>query len=84
MAAGKPAVATAVGIAPEIIKNGENGFLVKPGDSAGIAEAVSILLSGGNKIKEMGVLAKEAVKNRFSYKRMIEEYQKVYESLVDR
>jgi len=40
LAAGLPVVATRVGGAAEIIRNGENGFLVEPGDSVQLAAAV--------------------------------------------
>jgi glycosyltransferase involved in cell wall biosynthesis len=35
-----PVVASAVGGVPEIVKNGENGFLVSPGDTVGLRTAI--------------------------------------------
>jgi glycosyltransferase involved in cell wall biosynthesis len=44
MALGKPVVASKVGGLREIIKDGEDGFLVEPGDIQGLAEKISRLL----------------------------------------
>lgn len=43
MAFGKPIVATSVGMVPEIIRNGVNGILVRPGNSDLLAEAIKVL-----------------------------------------
>lgn len=44
MALGLPVVTTPVGAIPEIVKDGENGFLVEPGDVNAIASCVNRLL----------------------------------------
>jgi glycosyltransferase involved in cell wall biosynthesis len=40
LAVGTPVIATAVGGVPEVVRDGENGLLVAPGDAAGLADAV--------------------------------------------
>jgi glycosyltransferase involved in cell wall biosynthesis len=40
LAVGTPVIATAVGGVPEIVRDGENGLLVPPGDPAALAEAI--------------------------------------------
>jgi glycosyltransferase involved in cell wall biosynthesis len=44
MAAGVPCVATSVGGVPEVIHNGNEGFLVPAGDAVALADALSLLL----------------------------------------
>ena len=41
MAAGRPCVATAVGGTPEVLRDGETGWLVPPADPAALAEALA-------------------------------------------
>jgi glycosyltransferase involved in cell wall biosynthesis len=41
LAVGCPVIATAVGGVPEVVRDGENGLLVGPGDPAALAEAIA-------------------------------------------
>jgi glycosyltransferase involved in cell wall biosynthesis len=43
LALGVPVVASAVGGVPEVVRDGENGLLVRPGDVAGLADALGRL-----------------------------------------
>jgi glycosyltransferase involved in cell wall biosynthesis len=45
LALGTPVVATAVGGVPEVVRHDVNGLLVRPGDPAGLAEAMQRLVS---------------------------------------
>ncbi len=40
LAVGCPVIATAVGGVPEVVRDGENGLLVPPGDAAALAAAI--------------------------------------------
>ena len=54
MAAGRPVVATAVGVIPELVIDGETGFVVPPGDPAQMADAIRRLLRDGDLARRMG------------------------------
>lgn len=82
MVAGKPVIATKVGIAPEIIKNGETGILIDPKNPNAIYKAVVTLLTNQELRKKIGGLAKQAVAHRFSYQRMVSSYEQTYLDLV--
>ncbi len=45
LAVGKPVVCAPVGALGEIVRDGENGFLVQPGDAEGLAEAIKAILA---------------------------------------
>ncbi len=54
MACGTPVVASRVGGTPDVVKDGENGFLVAPGDDRAIAVRVAWILSHPAEAAEMG------------------------------
>lgn len=66
MAAGRPVVATAVGVIPELVTDGESGCLVPPGDAAAMADAVVRLLRDRALAERLGERAAEAARARLS------------------
>ncbi len=62
-AAGMPIVMSDVGCAGEIIKDGESGLVVPPGDSKVLATALLKVLSDAALAKTLGSAAKQAVAN---------------------
>jgi glycosyltransferase involved in cell wall biosynthesis len=77
MAAGCPIVATRTGAIPEIIRDGETGILVDPGDSFQIEEAVRHLFRHPEEAKAMGRRAHEKV-DEFSEEGEREGWREVY------
>ena len=49
-----PIISTTVGGIPEILKNGENGFIMEPGDKDAIYHAIFSLMEDKNLCGEMG------------------------------
>jgi glycosyltransferase involved in cell wall biosynthesis len=68
MALGKPVVATSVGGIPEIVHDGENGFLVEPGDIVALAGKLEILIKDEVLARKMGKEGKKFVQENFSNK----------------
>jgi len=60
-----PVVTSKVAAVPEVV--GDAGIYVDPNDPQKIAEAVKELLSNPEKREKLGKLARERVKNSFSY-----------------
>ena len=78
MAAGLPVAATDCGGNGELVKEGVTGCLVKPGDAAGLAEAVAKLLDGREQSREMGLKGRQVVEKRHAMDRVIEKWMHVY------
>jgi len=76
---GTPVISTKVGIAPELIVDGFNGFLYEYGD---VLQLMSKLRCAYEKGKEIRKHALESV-NRFSLDKEIEETVNVYKSLLE-
>lgn len=66
MAHGVPVVATAVGGVPEVVRSGETGFLMPPGDTEGLAARVVQLLEDAALRRRLGEAACVDVRSRFS------------------
>ena len=77
-------VSTAVGGIPEVIEDGENGFLVEPGRRQQLAEVTSRLLASPQVLKRCGEAARRTVEKRFSIRRMTRELEATYLDVVSR
>jgi len=57
---GRPVVATRVGGIPDLVRDGENGLLVEPGDTAGLADALIRILSDRPLAERLAARARES------------------------
>ena len=80
MALGRPVVASAVGGLREIIRDGENGFLVKPGDVDAIADRVTRLAGDADLRARFGREAKREVFANYLIEDKIRELEQVWEA----
>ncbi len=78
----KPVVATAVVGTPELVKNGETGFLVPAGDMDGMARAILNLASSLELRKRMGENGYQLIRNDFSFTSQTAKYMKLYDRLL--
>lgn len=67
-ACGKPVVATRVGGIPEVITEGENGYLVEPGDIDALADRVGRLIADPALRTRMGATGRKRVEQEFADK----------------
>jgi glycosyltransferase involved in cell wall biosynthesis len=81
MAEGLPIVTTKVGIAEEIVTEGENGFLVPTGDVEAFARAFDRLISDVALRRRMGEANRVRVQ-RLSVDTMIEAILRIYEEVA--
>jgi len=78
LAAGVPVVAEAVGQNREMIRHGETGWLVNPGDVTSFAEAVTRLLDDEQLRERLGQAAARDVRERFAWERLVETVELAY------
>ncbi|WP_245677635.1 glycosyltransferase [Nocardia acidivorans] len=84
MAAARPAVCTAVGGIPEMIADGETGYLVPPRDPAELARRLIEVLSDTPARKRMGLAARARVEMNFTLKSSIAVAEQALEEVVNR
>jgi glycosyltransferase involved in cell wall biosynthesis len=82
MACGKPVVATTAGGIPEIVVDGETGFLVAPRDHEAMADAIVRLLKDEALRKQMGEAGRSRVRVLFSAERMVHDTLRVYQRVA--
>jgi glycosyltransferase involved in cell wall biosynthesis len=78
LAAGVPVVAEAVGQNREIIRHGETGWLVEPGDVEAFAETVAQLLEDAPLREKLGQAAARDVQERFAWDRLVKKVERAY------
>jgi glycosyltransferase involved in cell wall biosynthesis len=84
MAMGKPCVSFALDGAPEVVIDGETGYLVRPGDTAGLSAAMLRLLEDGELRRRMGEAGRRLVVDIFPAEKMVAATAAVYSDLVRR
>jgi glycosyltransferase involved in cell wall biosynthesis len=70
--AGTPTIATAVGGTPETIRDGVDGYLVAPGDSAALGQRIQTLLADPELRKKMAKDGRKNLASKFSFPTMVE------------
>jgi alpha-maltose-1-phosphate synthase len=78
MASGTPVVASAVGGVPEIVVDGQTGFLVPPGDVEALRERLGQLLGDPSLRRRLGAQARQHVLDRFTWTHVAERCLKAY------
>jgi len=84
MALGRPAVATAVGGNPDVVRDGATGLLVPPGQPPALAAALAELLSEPTRAIGLGAAARCWVRQELTLERMLRRYEALYLGLAMR
>jgi CelD/BcsL family acetyltransferase involved in cellulose biosynthesis/glycosyltransferase involved in cell wall biosynthesis len=77
-----PVVATAVGGNPELVADGETGFLYEPGDVEALARGLDALLSDDALRRRMGASARASVAARFGVDRMVTDTVALWDDAI--
>lgn len=82
MASGLPVVSTDVGSVSEIIREGNDGFLIKPGDVDALEARVADLADEPGLRSSMGSNGRKRVVDNFSKRIMLDKYRGLFKSLI--
>ena len=82
MSSYKPCIAVNEGGPAEIIRNGENGFLISSAEE--MAGKMKLLAENKNLAEEMGRKGRKYVERNFTWKKFLERFEKVCKSVAKR
>jgi glycosyltransferase involved in cell wall biosynthesis len=84
MALGKPIVATNEGGTPELVLEGQTGFLVPSHDAGALTDRVLKLLNSAELASEFGMKGRRRIETAFSLDTMTNAYLCLYRGLADK
>ncbi len=82
MATGLPVVSVARSSLPEVVVDGETGFLIAVDDVAGLANAVRRISKDATLLETMSRGARRRAEEMFSIDRMVEQYDNLYRQVL--
>jgi glycosyltransferase involved in cell wall biosynthesis len=83
MASGTPVIGSNVGGTKELIKDGENGFLVAPGDSNDLAKKILIILQN-EKIRNKFIISGKETVSKFTVTKMVTDTYEIYNRILNK
>jgi glycosyltransferase involved in cell wall biosynthesis len=81
-AAGVPVVATSVGGTPEVVLDGETGYLVSAGDDAALSDRIVDLIANREKARLFGAAAVRRMAGEFSFEAQARAYEALFAELA--
>jgi glycosyltransferase involved in cell wall biosynthesis len=82
LAAGRPVVATRVGGVPDVVRDGEDGFLVEAGDVEALADRLERLARDPELRARFGAAGRMRVLPRYAVERLVTDVDELYRSLL--
>jgi glycosyltransferase involved in cell wall biosynthesis len=83
LAGGKPVVATRVGGVPDVVRDGEDGFLVEAGAVDDLADRLVRLGTDPELRRRMGESGRTRVLERYSVRRLLDDVDRFYRELLE-
>ncbi len=82
MSAGRPVVASRLPALAEVVKDGETGFLIDPGDKVALARKTRSLLEDPKRGRQMGEAGRQRIECNFTAAQLVDRYASLYEEVV--
>ncbi|MGH7229130.1 MAG: glycosyltransferase [Nitrospiraceae bacterium] len=83
LAMGLPVVSTTVGSIPDVVLDGETGFVVPPCDAEALTDRIELLLKDHALRARLGARSRALVERSYSLDRMLDGLEKVYQRLMN-
>ena len=80
MATATPVIGSRVDGIPEVVRDGETGWLVPPSDVAELAERLRFVLTHPRESREMGLRARDTVRRLFSPQAYLQGYRDLFKA----
>ena len=84
MVSGKPLVVSDVNILPEVVINGENGFVCKKDNKDEFVKKCLLILENNELRLEMGQKSRKIVEEKYSLEKFALQHINIYEKLIKR
>jgi glycosyltransferase involved in cell wall biosynthesis len=81
-ACGRPIVTTEVPGCRDVVRDGENGFLVPAEDAAALASKVRVLIEDGALRRRMGAVGRRRAEREFCVREVVRRHLEIYASLL--
>jgi glycosyltransferase involved in cell wall biosynthesis len=81
MAQGTPVIGSAVGGVTYVIKDGQNGILVKPQDIDGFVKNILLLKNDKPLLAKLGFEAKNSISRNYNWDKILVEYSRIFQKL---
>jgi glycosyltransferase involved in cell wall biosynthesis len=84
MAMEKPQIVTNINVLPEIVKEGENGFVIPAKDPAAIVDKLINLVNNKELRKSLGTSARQIAKSKYSFPVLARDTLSIYQEVFER
>jgi len=84
MACGLPIIGTRIAGTEELVREGENGFLVAPDDVSGLGRAIAELVANSPRRAEMGMRSREIIEAGWSWEKRAAELLDVVQRVTSK
>ncbi len=82
LAQARPVIASRIGALPELVREGENGFLVPPGEPAALAERLRWMAGHGREAEQLGLRGRALALERYGPAEHYARLSAIYRELV--
>ena len=83
MAYALPSIVTTTGGSPELVKDGESGFIIETHDANALADKIKFFIENPNLAKEMGIKAQQFMHQEFSLAQTVEKHLQFFTTVIN-